>query len=56
LPTGQRSAFVLAEFEDLTYEQIAQIEGIRIGTVRSRISRARQKLRSALRHLTGEEE
>jgi RNA polymerase sigma-70 factor (ECF subfamily) len=54
LPAAQRTAFVLAEFEDLPYDQIARIEGTRIGTVRSRISRAREKLRQVL-HEYGED-
>ena len=49
LPLAQRTAFVLAEFEHLPYEQIAQIEGARLGTVKSRISRARDRLMAALR-------
>jgi RNA polymerase sigma-70 factor (ECF subfamily) len=49
LPAGQRRAFILAEFEALPYEQIAQIEGIRIGTIRSRISRARRRLAEILK-------
>ena len=49
LPSKQRRAFVLAEFEKLSYEQIAQIEGARIGTIKSRINRAKEKLRSALK-------
>jgi RNA polymerase sigma-70 factor (ECF subfamily) len=48
LPRRQRTALVLAEFEGLSYEQIAQIEHTRTGTIRSRISRARAKLRSAI--------
>ena len=43
-----RRALVMAEFENLPYEQIAQIEGVRIGTVKSRINRAKRKLKSAL--------
>lgn len=54
LPAGQRRAFVLAEFEELPYEKIAQIEGVRIGTVRSRIHRAKKKLQSALTNSDGE--
>lgn len=49
LPERQKRAFILAEFENLPYEQIAQIEGVRIGTVKSRINRAKNKLRSALK-------
>ncbi len=49
LPAKQKTAFVLAEFEKLPYEQIAQIEGARIGTIKSRINRAKEKLRSALK-------
>jgi len=49
LPSKQKTAFVLAEFEKLPYEQIAQIEGVRIGTIKSRINRAKKKLRLALK-------
>jgi len=49
LPIRQRMAFILAEFEGLPYEQIAQIEGVRIGTVKSRINRAKKKLRAVLK-------
>jgi len=54
LPTKQKTAFVLAEFEKLPYEQIAQIEGVRIGTIKSRINRAKKKLRAALKNLEGD--
>ena len=43
-----REVIVLREFEDLTYAQIATIAGVPIGTVMSRLSRARAKLREAL--------
>jgi RNA polymerase sigma-70 factor, ECF subfamily len=49
LPGPQRRALVLVEFEGLPYEQVAQIEGTRIGTIKSRIGRARAKLTNALR-------
>lgn len=48
LPFEQRSAFVLAEIEGLSYEEIRRIEGVSLGTVKSRVSRAREKLRSLL--------
>lgn len=48
LPSHQRRAFVMAEFDDLPYETIAQIEAVRVGTVRSRINRAKAALRSLL--------
>ncbi len=56
LPAAQRRAFVLAEFEQLSYEQIAQIEKTRIGTIRSRISRAKAKLRSAVSRFCEDEQ
>lgn len=53
LPQDQRAAFVMAEIEALSYEDIARIEGVRVGTVKSRINRARQKLWLALGSLCG---
>lgn len=47
LPVKQRMAFVWAEIEQLSYREIAEIEGISVGTVKSRINSARQQLRKA---------
>lgn len=46
LPFDQKSAFVLSEIQELSHEEISQIEGAPLGTVKSRISRAKEKLRS----------
>ena len=43
-----REVIVLREFEDLEYAEIAKIAAVPIGTVMSRLSRAREKMRSAL--------
>jgi RNA polymerase sigma-70 factor (ECF subfamily) len=48
LPFEQKTAFVLAEIQDLSCEEIGRIEGVSVGTVKSRLARARQKLRAAL--------
>lgn len=44
LPGDLRSAVTLREFDGLTYEQIAQIMDCPVGTVRSRIFRARESI------------
>lgn len=44
-----RVIFVLAELEGLAYAEIARIEKLPLGTVKSRLARARAKLRRALR-------
>lgn len=41
IPAKYRPAFVLREIDDLSYEEIAAVTGLRLGTVRSRINRAR---------------
>lgn len=47
-----RIVVVLCDIEGLSYEEIAQTLGVKLGTVRSRIHRARAKLRVSLTHLT----
>jgi RNA polymerase sigma-70 factor, ECF subfamily len=48
LPPAQRAVFCLRVFEELSYREIAESLGISLGTVMSRLSRAREKLREAL--------
>ena len=48
LPDAYREVIVLREFEELSYEQIAKILDCPSGTVRSRLSRARETLREML--------
>ena len=51
LPDDYRQVLVLKEMEGLMYEEIAEVIGCPIGTVRSRIHRARQELREVLGHM-----
>jgi RNA polymerase sigma-70 factor (ECF subfamily) len=46
--SGYRAALVLREVEGLSYEEIADVLGISLGTVKSRILRGRQSLRRSL--------
>ena len=46
LPFEQKTVFVLAEIQGLSLAEIAAIEGVKPGTIKSRLSRARDKLRS----------
>jgi RNA polymerase sigma-70 factor (ECF subfamily) len=48
LTPGDRDVLLLAAWGDLTQEQIARTLGIRPGTARSRLHRARRQVRAAL--------
>jgi len=48
LPEALRAAIVLKEMEGLSYEEIGDTLAISVGTVKSRISRAREELRRLL--------
>lgn len=55
LPIGYREIVVLRELEGMSYKEIAETTGIPIGTVMSRLSRARQRLQDMLQGSYGEE-
>jgi RNA polymerase sigma-70 factor (ECF subfamily) len=48
LPEDQKSILLLIAVEDLSYEEVSRMLGVPLGTVMSRLSRARQRLRSVL--------
>lgn len=48
LPEAFRSTIILREIEGLSYEEIAALTGVSLGTVKSRIARARAKLQDVL--------
>lgn len=51
LPDDLRTAFCLREFSGLSYEEITDIMDCPVGTVRSRIFRARETIDNKIRHL-----
>ncbi|MCW5655756.1 sigma-70 family RNA polymerase sigma factor [Hydrogenophaga sp.] len=48
LPEDQRAVLLLVSLEDMSYQQVAQITGAPIGTVMSRLSRARTRLQALM--------
>jgi RNA polymerase sigma-70 factor (ECF subfamily) len=56
LPDDLRTAITLREIEGLSYEEIASVMNCPIGTVRSRIFRARESIAADLRPLLGTDE
>lgn len=51
LPDELKTAITLREFEAMSYEEIAEVMSCPVGTVRSRIFRAREAIDNAIRHL-----
>jgi RNA polymerase sigma-70 factor (ECF subfamily) len=51
LPDEQRDVFLLAEFHDLAMKEIASVLGVRESTVKTRLFRARERLRVLLREV-----
>jgi RNA polymerase sigma-70 factor (ECF subfamily) len=54
LPERYRAVFVLRDVDDLSYEEIAEILKLPKGTVKSRINRARQRIRELIGPFLGE--
>jgi len=48
LPSHQRVVLILSDIQGLSYEEIAQVTRVSLGTVKSRLSRGRAKLRDHL--------
>jgi RNA polymerase sigma-70 factor (ECF subfamily) len=51
LPQDARAVAVLRDIDGLSYDEIAQITGYNLGTVKSKLARARQQLRHKLKGL-----
>ena len=50
LPEAFRTTIILREIDGMSYEEIAELTGVSIGTVKSRIARANAKLQAVLRN------
>lgn len=55
LPPAFREVIVLRELEGLTYQEIASVTGVPIGTVMSRLARARDQLRERVKAVLAKE-
>ncbi|MDO4549170.1 MAG: sigma factor-like helix-turn-helix DNA-binding protein, partial [Clostridia bacterium] len=52
LPEDMRAAIILRDIQGFSYDQIAAILKANVGTIKSRISRGREKLREIIRQET----
>ena len=49
LPEKYKTAFVLRDVDQMSYDEVAQVLGVPLGTVKSRVNRARAILKDELR-------
>ncbi|WP_321492414.1 RNA polymerase sigma factor [uncultured Desulfobacter sp.] len=54
LPVDEKTIFILAEIQELSYDEIRQITGIKTGTIKSKLSRTKAKLKKLLEDTIGE--
>ena len=54
LSPEKREVLVLSRFQNMKYEQIAEIAGCKVGTIKARVHRAIKDLREIFFELTGE--
>lgn len=54
IPAGERDALLLVAWDGLSYEEVAVVQSVPVGTIRSRISRARARVREAVTEVEGE--
>ena len=55
LPEDKRELLILARFEEMKYETIAEVLSIEVGTVKVRVHRAMRELRALFLKMSGEE-
>ena len=48
LPPNQRAVLLLITLEDMSYDEVAKVTGVPVGTVMSRLSRARERMRALM--------
>ena len=48
LPLNQRTVLLLVTLEEMSYAEVAKVTGVPVGTVMSRLSRARERMRELL--------
>jgi RNA polymerase sigma-70 factor (ECF subfamily) len=48
LPPNQRAVLLLITLEDMSYTEVAKVTGVPVGTVMSRLSRARERMRALM--------
>lgn len=55
IPTEFKDAVIMRDIKNLTYEEIVEISGVPMGTVKSRINRGRARLKSLLENIIPQE-
>jgi len=51
MPEAEKEVLIMRDLQEMTYEELSEVLGIPLGTVKSKLNRARNALKNKIKHL-----